>query len=32
MKTGIPELKHKLEEQAKLLREVDPTFEFTPPS
>lgn len=32
MKTGVPELKCKLEEQAKLLREVDPTFEFTPPS
>ncbi len=32
MKTGVPELKRKLEEQAKLLREVDPTFEFTPPS
>jgi len=32
MKTGVPELKHKLEEQAKLLREIDPTFEFTPPS
>ena len=32
MKTGVPELKQKLEEQAKLLRELDPTFEFTPPS
>jgi hypothetical protein len=32
MKTGVPELKRKLEEQAKLLREVDPTFEFTPPT
>jgi len=32
MKTGVPELKRKLEEQAELLREVDPTFEFTPPS
>jgi len=32
MKTGGTELKRRLEEQAKLLREVDPTFEFTPPS
>jgi hypothetical protein len=32
MKTGGAKLKRKLEEQAKLLREVDPTFEFTAPS
>jgi len=32
MKTQVPELKRKLEEQAKLLREVDPTFEFKSPS
>jgi hypothetical protein len=31
MKTGVPELKRKLEEQANLLKEMDPTFEFTPP-
>jgi len=32
MKTEDPKLKRKLEEQAELLREVDPTFEFTPPA
>ncbi len=32
MKTGLPDLKSKLKEQAELLREVDPSFEFTPPS
>jgi hypothetical protein len=32
MKTRVPELKQRLEEQANLLREMDPTFEFTPPS
>ena len=32
METGVPELKRKLEEQASLLREIDPTFEFTLPS
>ncbi len=32
MKTGAPELKRRLKEQAKRLREVDPTFEFTPPA
>jgi hypothetical protein len=32
LKTGVPELKRKLEEHARLLREVDPTFEFKPPS
>jgi len=32
MKTGAPELKRTLEEQADLLRELDPSFEFTPPS
>jgi hypothetical protein len=32
MKTGEPGLRRKLEEQADLLREVDPTFQFTPPS
>ncbi|MFH1865317.1 MAG: hypothetical protein ABIK85_05480 [Candidatus Eisenbacteria bacterium] len=32
MKTGGAKLKRKLEEQATLLREVDPTFEFTAPS
>lgn len=32
MKTGVKELKRKLKEQARLLREVDPTFEFTPPA
>jgi hypothetical protein len=32
MKTGVPELKRKLEEKASLLRELDPSFEFTPPS
>ena len=32
MKTGGGELKDKLKKQAELLREVDPTFEFTPPT
>jgi hypothetical protein len=32
MKTEAPELRRKLEEQADLLREVDPSFEFIPPS
>jgi len=31
LKTGVSELKAKLVEQARLLREMDPTFEFTPP-
>ena len=31
LQTGVNELKSKLAEQAKLLREIDPTFEFTPP-
>ena len=31
MKTRTSELRRKLEEQAKLLKEVDPTFEFKPP-
>jgi hypothetical protein len=32
MKTGSPDLKDKLEQQAGVLREIDPTFEFKPPS
>lgn len=32
MQTGIDELKEKLAKQAELLKEIDPTFEFTPPS
>jgi hypothetical protein len=32
LKTGMDELREKLVEQARLLREIDPTFEFTPPS
>lgn len=32
LKTGVKELRDKLVEQARLLREIDPTFEFTPPS
>lgn len=32
MKEGTPELKRRLMEQAELLREVDPTFDFTPPA
>jgi len=31
MKTGVVELKKKLTEQARQLREIDPSFEFTPP-
>jgi hypothetical protein len=32
MQTGIEELKEKLTKQAELLKELDPSFEFTPPS
>ena len=32
MKAGGQELRQKLEEQAELLRELDPSFEFTPPT
>jgi hypothetical protein len=32
LKTGVSDLKEKLSEQARLLKEVDPSFEFKPPS
>ena len=31
LKTGVSDLKEKLSEQARLLKEIDPTFEFKPP-
>jgi hypothetical protein len=32
LKTGVSDLKDKLSEQARLLKEVDPSFKFKPPS
>jgi hypothetical protein len=32
LKTGVSDLKKKLSEQARLLKEIDPTFEFKPPA
>lgn len=32
LKTGVSDLKDKLSEQARLLKEIDPSFEFKPPS
>jgi hypothetical protein len=32
LKTGVSDLKEKLSEQARLLKEIDPSFKFKPPS
>jgi len=32
LKTGLPEVKVRLKEQADRLKEIDPAFEFTPPA
>jgi len=32
LKTGVSELKAKLAEQARMLKEIDPTFQFKPPA
>jgi hypothetical protein len=32
LKTGVSGLKEKLTEQARLLKEIDPSFEFKPPA
>lgn len=31
LKTGVPDLKEKLSEQARMLQEIDPSFKFKPP-